>query len=231
MVQIFASAVASDRCSDSWVMRFLNRYRNQLTSQWTTGMDSNRHNAESGYNYELYYKLIQRVITQYNIEPEHMYSMDEKGFAIEVLGRSKRIFSRRQHENKEVRQACQNDSREWVSLLAAICADGTALPPDNIFASRNSTIQSHWVAPIEAGTHQIYGASSPTGWMKNDIGLAWLEQVFDRYTKRKALNKYHLCNKVTLQDKYKDQAHNPLGYRSTRTYPITLRPLPRPPIP
>jgi hypothetical protein len=27
---------------------------------------------------------------------------------------------------------------------------------------------------------------TPTGWSNNDVGLAWLEQVFDCYTKQKA---------------------------------------------
>jgi hypothetical protein len=155
-------------------------------------MDSNRHNAESGYKYKLYFDLLQQKITEYNIEPAHTYNMDEKGFAIGVLGRTKRIFSRRQYEKKEVRQARQDGSREWVSLLAAVCADGTALPPGIIFASKNSTIQSHWVAVIKAGKHSIHVASSPTGWTNNDIGLAWLEQVFDRYTQPKARRKYRL---------------------------------------
>ena len=192
MVQNLASTVAQERVSESWVMRFLHCHHDRLTSQWTTGMDSNRHNAESEYKYKLYFELLQQKITQYSLEPEHMYNMDEKGFAIGVLGRSKRIFSRRQYKKKEVRQARQDGSREWVSLLAAICADGTALPPGIIFASRNSTIQSHWVADIKAGKHAIHVASSPSGWTNNDIGLAWLEQVFDRYTKPKARLKYRL---------------------------------------
>lgn len=192
MVQNFASAVASNPCSESWVTRFLHRHHDQLTSQWTTGMDSNRHNAESEYKYKLYFKLLQQKITQYSLEPEHTYNMDEKGFAIGVLGRSKRIFSRRQYEKKEVRQARQDGSREWVSLLAAICADGTALPPGIIFSSKNSTIQSQWVADINPENHSIHVASSPSGWTNNDIGLAWLKQVFDRYTKAKARRKYRL---------------------------------------
>jgi hypothetical protein len=69
---------------------------------------------------------------------------------------------------------------------------GTSLPPGIIFASKNSTIQSHWVADIEAGKHTIHVASSPTGWTNNNIGSAWLEQVFDRYTKSKARRKYRL---------------------------------------
>ena len=103
-------------------------------------MDSNRHNAESGYKYKLYFNLLQQKITEYDVKLENTYNMDEKGFAIRVLRRSKRIFSRRQYKKKEVRQARQDGSREWVSLLATICADGTALPPGIIFALKNSTI-------------------------------------------------------------------------------------------
>ena len=192
MIQNFASSVALQPCSDSWVTRFQHRYHDRLTSQWTTGMDSNRHNAESGDKYKLYSELLQQKITQYELEPEHTYNMDEKGFAIGVLGRTKRVFSRRQYEKKEVRQARQDGSREWVSLLACICADGTAVPPGLIFASKNSTIQSRWVVDIQAGKHSIHVTSSPSGWTNNDIGLAWLEQVFDRYTKPKARRKYRL---------------------------------------
>jgi hypothetical protein len=34
--------------------------------------------------------------------------------------------------------------------------------------------------------------SSPSGWTNNDIGLAWLEQVFDRFTKDKARRSWRL---------------------------------------
>ena len=71
MVQNFASAVVSDRCSNSWVTRFLNRHSNQLTAQWTTGMDSNRHNAKSEYKYKLYFDLLQQKIAEYDLDPEH----------------------------------------------------------------------------------------------------------------------------------------------------------------
>ena len=61
MVRNFASVVAQNPCSDSWVTRFLNRHRNQLTSQWVTGMDSNRHNAEFEYKYKLYFDMLLSV--------------------------------------------------------------------------------------------------------------------------------------------------------------------------
>jgi hypothetical protein len=112
MIQNFASKVAQNPCSETWVTRFLHRHHDRLYPQWSMGMDSNRHNAESGYKYKLYFDLLQQKIADYNIKPAHTYNMDEKGFAIGVLGRTKRIFSRRQYKKKEVRHARQDSSRE-----------------------------------------------------------------------------------------------------------------------
>ena len=192
MIQNFASAVAESPVSERWVSRFLNRYHHQLNPQFVTGMDSSRHHADSEAKYSSYFDLLQYTITKYDIEPRHRYNMDEKGFAIGVLTRSLRIFSRASWAKKKVRQSLQDGNREWVSLLACICADGTALPPGVIFASKNTTIRARWVAEIDPETHPIHATSSPTGWTNNDIGLAWLTQVFDRYTKAKARQSYRL---------------------------------------
>lgn len=40
--------------------------------------------------------------------------------------------------------------------------------------------------------HHCYFTTSPLGWTNDDIGLAWLEQVFDRETKAKARTRYRL---------------------------------------
>ncbi|KAF2683601.1 DDE-domain-containing protein [Lentithecium fluviatile CBS 122367] len=118
--------------------------------------------------------------------------MDEKGFLIGIVGRSKRIFSRRMWEKKEVRASLQDGNRAWITLLACICADGSALPPSLIYEAANKAIQSAWVDEIRAGEHEVFITSSPSGWTNNDIGLAWLEQVFDRCTKEKARRSYRL---------------------------------------
>jgi hypothetical protein len=100
---------------------------------------------------------------QYNIELKNTYNMDEKGVMIGIIGRSKRIFSKRMWEKKEVRAALQDGSREWISLLACICADGTKLPPGLVFASPTGAIQSTWVEEIKTGIHDVFVTSSPTG--------------------------------------------------------------------
>jgi len=115
-----------------------------------------------------------------------MYNIDEKGFMIGVTGRSKRVFSRAQWESKQVRAALQDSSREWVTVVATICADGSTLPLALIYSSANCTLQASWVDAIEASKHDVFVSSSLTGWTINDVGLAWLEQVFNRRTKQKA---------------------------------------------
>ncbi|KAF2007004.1 hypothetical protein P154DRAFT_541823 [Amniculicola lignicola CBS 123094] len=106
--------------------------------------------------------------------------MDEKGFLIGITGRSKRIFSKQMWERKE------------ITLLACVGADGKALPPGLIYQAAQGNVQSTWVEAIEAGKHQVFVTSSPSGWTNNEIGLAWLEQVFDRYTKKQARLSYRL---------------------------------------
>jgi hypothetical protein len=103
-----------------------------------------------------------------------------------MIRRSKRVFSRHQWESKSVMSAVQDGNQEWITLLATICADGEVLPSGIIFAPANSMIQSTWVKAIKPGKHDVFVTSTPSGWSNNNIGLVWLEQVFDRCTKEKA---------------------------------------------
>jgi hypothetical protein len=109
--------------------------------------------------------------------------MDEKCFLIGLIGRSERIFSKRQWEKKEVRTSLQNGWREFLTLLTCCCADGSSLPPALIYAAAEGAIRSSWVEDIKAGEHEVFVLSSPTDWSNDNVSLAWLEQVFDCCTK------------------------------------------------
>lgn len=186
MIQNFASQIAGCDVSASWVTRFINRHRIDLITKWTTSMDCQRHQADSLLKYNLYFDLLHSKMIEYDVQPHNIVNMDEKGFLIGVLSRSKRVFSRELWEKKEVTAALQDGSREWITLLAAICADGEVLPPGIIYASQNSTLRDTWVAGIKAGKHDVFVGSTLSGWSNNEVGLAWLEQVYDRCTKKKA---------------------------------------------
>jgi hypothetical protein len=118
--------------------------------------------------------------------------MDEKGFLLGRIGKLKRIFSKALWEQGGIQKNMQDGSREWITTVACICADGTAVPPVLIFASRNSTLQSTWVKDIKATKHSVHIGSSPTGWSNDEMGLDWLKNVFDRYTKEKARGSWRM---------------------------------------
>jgi hypothetical protein len=194
-------------------------------------MDNNCHQADSGAKYSLYFDLMRDKITHYGIELRHIYEMDEKGFLIGITGRSKRVFSRKMWDRKEVRVAIQDGSREWITVLACVCTDKSHLPPSLIYQSAADAIQSSWVEDIKANEHSVHITPSPSGWTNNDIGLAWLEQVFDRYTKKKARQSYRLLildghgSHVTMDfiDYYDQNKILPTIFPSHSTH--TLQPL------
>ena len=129
--------------SDSWVSRFLHRHQAELVSKWGPGKDRSRHQADSGEAIEAYFTLLYSKINEYNVEPENTYNMDEKGFMIGVLQRTKRIFSRPLWDSKQVRGHLQDGSREWITLLACICANRTSLPASLIYPAANSAVYSN----------------------------------------------------------------------------------------
>jgi len=128
---------------------------------------------------------------EYNIEERDTYNMDEKGFFVGRTIRSKRIFSKASLAQKERTAAIQDGNREWVTLLAFVCASGEALPPALIYQG-SSGVQSSWIDDEMAEQHQVFVSHSPSGWTNDDLGLAWLTQVFDHYTKAKAHRRWRL---------------------------------------
>jgi tryptophan 2,3-dioxygenase len=58
MLKNFATAVTKWEVSDSWVDRFLHCHADKLTTKWTTGIDCERHLADSQRKYKLYFNLL-----------------------------------------------------------------------------------------------------------------------------------------------------------------------------
>ncbi|KAI1667071.1 hypothetical protein L13192_09315 [Pyrenophora tritici-repentis] len=67
--------------------------------------------------------------------------MDEKGFMLGIVGRSKRIFSKASYEDQRSRGTIQDGSRKWITLIACVCADGSYLDPGLIYQSQSGLIQ------------------------------------------------------------------------------------------
>jgi AraC-like DNA-binding protein len=85
MIRNISSEIAH---SESWVTR----HSLHLISKRATGLDRTRVLAKFEVKYRLYFELLHGKMEEYDIEPGNSYNMDEKGFLMGLIGRSKRIF-------------------------------------------------------------------------------------------------------------------------------------------
>jgi hypothetical protein len=106
-------------------------------------MDTDRHDADNSERYRAYFELLHTRTTEFNVLPENTYNMDEKGFMTGVIGKSKRVFDKVLHKEGRFKQASHVGNRDWVTVIGAICADGTTLPPAVIFPATGNKIQAN----------------------------------------------------------------------------------------
>ena len=90
-----------------------------------------------------------------------------------------------------ITRASQDGSREFITLLACINALGYALPPTLIYQGDSGTLQDTWLEDWTLD-QEAYFAVSSKGWTSDELGLRWLEKVFEPHTMLKAGNRRRL---------------------------------------
>ena len=125
-------------------------------------MDRECHLADNKRKYKLYFNLLLSKMQEHEIKERNTYNMDKKGFFVGIAHRRKRIFSKAVYESGERTAAMRDGNREWVTLLACVCASGEALPPALIYQAI-SGVQSSWVDNLLAEQHQIFVSHSASG--------------------------------------------------------------------
>src|SRR4051794_36298912 len=66
----------------SWPSRWLKKHSDELIYRYSTGLDIDRQRADSASRYEKYFANLRAIIEKYNLQPDQIYNMDEKGFMI-----------------------------------------------------------------------------------------------------------------------------------------------------
>ena len=106
--------------------------------------------------------------------------MDEQGFLIRVLQKTRRVFDTEQIKKGKLLGAGQDGNREWVTIIGAICMDGTYLPPAIIYQADSGNLQDTWLDKFDPKEQCCFFSSSLTGWTNEELGLSWLTGVFDQ---------------------------------------------------
>ena len=76
----------------------------------------------------------------------------------------------------------QDGSREMITVIERISANGSVLPP--IYIYKGSSHLMGWHVAVQAQEKATFSWSK-TGWTDRVLGLEWLAENFDKYTKEK----------------------------------------------
>ena len=133
MVRTFAGGIAGKEPGKQWCQRFCKRWKDTITCQYLIPMDVARRKADSHHHYSSYFQLLEEKMAKYDIQASNTYNMDEKGFSLGSLHKTRRVFTKSLYQSGQLLGHTQDGNREWITLIAGICDDGTALPPALIY--------------------------------------------------------------------------------------------------
>ena len=192
IVTLWASRICGKEPGKNWSAGFKARHKDILDCRYLNTIDLARHKADSKASYSQYFTILRQKMEQYSIQPRNCYNMDEKGFLIGHLQKVRRIFPKALMQQQRLLGTGQDGSREWITLIATICADGSSLPPALIYKAVSGDLQDLWLQDYDPQEHPCWFASSPNGWTSDELGLSWLQSLFHKQTLNKARRDWRL---------------------------------------
>ena len=181
---LFSARIPSTIIGKNWVNRFVKRNPG-LISKYTRKYDYQRAKCEDPNLIKSWFTRVQKTIQEYGILDEDIYNMDETGFQMGVAGTYRAICGL-ETKQKDARSV-QPGNREWVTAIVCISAAGWALPPQIIFAAANH--QAHWYQNLP---EDYILSVSKNGWTTNELGIEWLQKVFEPKTASRTIGRYRL---------------------------------------
>ncbi|KAF4547232.1 Hypothetical protein D9617_51g088960 [Elsinoe fawcettii] len=76
----------------NWYSRFVERHKDELDSRYLNNLNLERYQADSVASFEHYFSIVAKKMDEYQILPEKTDNMDEKGFLLGRITKSKRVF-------------------------------------------------------------------------------------------------------------------------------------------
>jgi hypothetical protein len=65
----------------------------------------------------------------------------------------------------------QDESKEFITLMAAISATPSALSPALIYQGKSLYLQDSWLDNFKPAEHHAFFATSQKGWSNEELGL------------------------------------------------------------
>lgn len=176
---LYAAGDAYPTLHDHWVTDFVRRHKGNLKTYKLKSLDRSRAMVMTKSVISANLDLLEEIINEYNILPEHMWNMDETGFMIGGGSKAnERVIGTAYGRHPPKRQ--QDGNREWITLIECISAAAGVLPPFFISPGQVHTIGTY--SRVEEIDLEACYEQSPKGWSSDMLALKWLDH-FIQYTK------------------------------------------------
>ena len=159
----------SDRISDGWWRRFLER-KPQVALRRGDPTAHVRMDAINREGIQQYYELLKDVLDEHDLidHPERIYNMDETGMPFDP--RPPKVAAPRGLKKVRYRST---GKKGQITIVGCVSATGQAMPPFVIFDAKQ--LNPHWTRGEVPGTR--YGLSH-TGWIDQELFHGWLVEHF-----------------------------------------------------
>ena len=116
-----------------WVNEFLRRHNEVIKTHWSAPLPTVRaQSANPRAIHSFLTNLVKREVVDKNVPPELLYQIDETSTP-QQLGIKFRVVGPRESRRQHLQQS---GTKENITILVTICADGSALPPTIVFKNK-----------------------------------------------------------------------------------------------
>ena len=129
-----------------WGNCFITKHHNRIGMYWSSALDGSHGRAVNLVTKEEYFRILKEVREKYNIPDELVYGADETGIQLGI-GVTEWVIG---PAEAKIQHQQQSGTRENITVLPTICADGTSLAPTVIY--KGEAFQTKWLQdnPLDA---------------------------------------------------------------------------------
>jgi hypothetical protein len=169
--------------NNKWVQRFQKRHP-EIAGIYARQLEHVRKEGATYEHVKRWFDAVGEMLQEHKYNPADMWNMDESGFGIGEEQALKVLV----HLDSTQKHKVIGGKQEWVTLIECINAAGEALAPLVIFKGKD--LNARWIN--ESSPLGWHFATSKNGWTSNNLGIAWLKNVFDPLTREKAAGRQRL---------------------------------------
>ena len=162
----------SFKCTEKW-WRSFRKQNPQIRLRLAEGTASVRHQCMDSWKVSSYFAALKTVLDEKKLinSPKHIWNMDETGIQLEH--KAGKVIAARGSKHVQTRTS---GNRELITVIAAVNAEGTALPPHMIPKGKTiKTINAFNTTEAPANTNW---SVSDSGWTKQGIAKLWFTDTF-----------------------------------------------------